>query len=206
MAEADNKYANGKIYELVYKDKVYIGSTTTTLADRYSKHKCKSHNCGSRVLFEMAEADGLEVAINLIEDYPCVSKKELEVRERFYIEQCQDRVNKVIPGRSLVEYYHDNKSMILAKCAEYREANKDKASEQHAKYYQDHRDKIIERVAEHYQANKAEIAARKAVKVECECGVTHRRDVKARHERSQHHLDYLSRLRATSNLNCPISI
>jgi hypothetical protein len=183
MAEADNKYANGKIYELVYKDKVYIGSTTTTLADRYNGHK-RDPRCTSRELFEMAKADGSEVVINLVEDYPCASKVELEARERFHMELCQDRVNRKIPGRGWSDYYQANRDKLIAYQMEYRSINKDKVAAQKAKFY---------------QANKAEIAARKAVKVECPCGVTHRHNDKARQERSQHHVDYLSRLRATAN-------
>jgi hypothetical protein len=157
MAEADNKYDNGKIYELVYKDKRYIGSTTMTLKDRYSRHKSDwvkgESKCTSRVLFEIAKVDGGTVVINLVEDYPCVSRKELEVRERFHMEQCQDRVNERIPGRSLAE--------------------------------------IAEYLAEYYEANKDKIAERKAIKVKCECGVTHRRYDKALHDKSKRHIDYL---------------
>ena len=167
MAEADNKYVNGKIYELVYKDKRYIGSTTRTLEDRYNGHTGDCNPCASKELFDMAKAGGGIVVINLLEDYPCASRKELEARERFHIEHCQDVVNKRIPGRGWADYYQANK------------------------------DKIIERVNAYYQANRDKVTNRRSVKIQCPCYVTYTQCHKARHEKSQHHINYLNRLKDT---------
>jgi len=190
MAEADNKYANGKIYELVYKDKRYIGSTTMKLEHRYSCHKCDSSTmgstCTSKVLFELANKDGGTVVINLLEDYPCESRKELEARERFHIEQCQDRVNKTIPGRSDAEWYQANRDRLI----KYRHDNKEMFAKRDAEKHQAHRAERLVQMIEYRLANKDKISAQQAVKIKCECGVTHRRNDKARHERSRHHIDF----------------
>ena len=40
-----------------------------------------------------------------IEVYPCNSKKELEVRERYHIELLKSKLNQAIPTRSKKEWY-----------------------------------------------------------------------------------------------------
>jgi uncharacterized protein (DUF2344 family) len=92
-------YSKGKIYRLTCKDLdlVYYGSTIQTLEKRLDKHlndyrayiqeKEYSRYCSS---FKLVEAG--EVAIELIMDYPCSSKRELEELEQTYIEN-DDCVN-----------------------------------------------------------------------------------------------------------------
>ena len=111
-----NKYQNGKIYKLVCDNSplVYYGSTCQKyLSSRLTDHKT-SRSCSSKELFELGK-----VTIHLIEDYPCNSKKELEDRERIYIEFILKNFdykiicNKRIPCRtkkeSSKEWYIKNK-------------------------------------------------------------------------------------------------
>ena len=74
------KYLQGKIYEL-YSPRLpnlkYIGSTTTELDARFSKHKSRPNN-EHMCKFMNKYSD---VVINLIEDYPCLSEDELKYRE-----------------------------------------------------------------------------------------------------------------------------
>jgi hypothetical protein len=81
-----NKYQNGKIYKLTSKqtDNIYVGSTTKPLVQRMSGHKC-DYKCTS---VEMLKYD--DCIIELIEDYPCDSKTELEKREQHYIDLYKD--------------------------------------------------------------------------------------------------------------------
>jgi hypothetical protein len=77
-------YSKGKIYKLTCSDPelVYYGSTISPLSHRFSRHKYSfsvGKYCSSAKLFER---DYENVKIELIEDYPCNSKKELEARER----------------------------------------------------------------------------------------------------------------------------
>ncbi len=98
-------YENGKIYKLICDktDKIYIGSTVRNLNIRLSGHKNKTSLCFSKQLFELGE-----VKIELIENYPCNSRKELNTRERYFIEKYKDIVvNKVIPTRTNNEYYKE---------------------------------------------------------------------------------------------------
>ena len=83
-------YNNGKIYMLESKEGNvrYYGSTVETLEERLRKHKVdkKRYEEGKHYItsFEILEYSDCE--ISLVEDYSCNSKKELETRERWYIE------------------------------------------------------------------------------------------------------------------------
>lgn len=104
-----NKYTHAKIYYIhcMVTGKIYIGSTTISLNDRISAHMSsykqyltgkrkahtRSYDCIIRNLYRIC----------LIEKYPCRSKKELHMRERYWIEQIKC-VNKSIPGRTKKEY------------------------------------------------------------------------------------------------------
>ena len=63
--------------------------------------------------------------IELIEDFPCNSKKELNRREGQHIRN-NDCVNKNIAGRTKKEWNLDNKDETNRKRREYRAAKKSK--------------------------------------------------------------------------------
>lgn len=85
-------YSNGKIYKIVNdtNDKIYIGSTTSTLAKRLSEHKkIKRANDKQRPFYkDLFDNIGKEhFSILLIEEFPCNSRLELERREYEIIQQ-----------------------------------------------------------------------------------------------------------------------
>ena len=112
-------YRNGLIYKIVskYTDLCYVGSTTQSLSKRLSQHRSEFKNggksCSSKEILKYGD-----VNIILIEKYPCDDKMELTKQERFHIERL-NCVNKCIPGRTLKEYYIDNKDRIKL----YRQEN-----------------------------------------------------------------------------------
>jgi adenylate kinase family enzyme len=119
-------YQKGKIYKLwsPQGDEIYIGSTINTLARRKEQHKTNLNSCCSKILFEKYD----DVRIELIEEYPCKNKMELNKREGHYIRN-NDCVNKCVAGRTQKEYKEDNKEKLLEYHKEYREENKEKISE-----------------------------------------------------------------------------
>lgn len=100
-----NKYQTGKIYKLVntVDDDIYIGSTHHPLTVRLSLHKSHRKIKNSKVYQHLNEIGIENVRIELIEDYPCTSKKELEDRERYWIENMKPALNKNIPSRTKEE-------------------------------------------------------------------------------------------------------
>ncbi len=124
-------YQNGKIYKIECnaKGKVYVGSTAEpTLARKLAKHvnnykeylKGKSHFITS---FEILKNEDYDIV--LLEDCPCDRKDQLHAREKHYIKTIEC-VNKIVTGRSLSEYYDDNRDKILEHVKDYQEQNKDK--------------------------------------------------------------------------------
>ena len=175
-----NPYQNGKIYKLVCDKSplVYYGSTIQPLSQRLALHK--TQQCSSQELFEKGN-----VSIELVEEYPCNSKKELEARERIYIEFMLNNFNhkiicnERIPGRTRAEYRLVNKDEISTKQKEYHEAN---------------RDKINTRKKEFYKANRELICQKANEKIKCECGSIINRNSKSRHMRTKKHLDYINKI------------
>ena len=82
-----------------------------------------------------------DAEIYLIQLCDCKSKMELERCERSHIESIEC-VNKTIPGRTLKEYYIDNKDNLKKQSKQYRIDNKDKIKKQKKQYYINNEDKI----------------------------------------------------------------
>lgn len=100
-----NKYHTGKIYKLVntVDDDIYVGSTHHPLTVRLSLHKYHGKIKSSKV-YQHFNSIGLHnIRIELIEDYPCTCRKELEDRERYWIETLKPTLNKNIPSRTKEE-------------------------------------------------------------------------------------------------------
>ena len=107
-------YENSKIYKIVdNKNKeCYIGSTTKSLAERIAHHRYAYKNgMGSLKSFEMFDKYGLEnCKINLLMNYPCVNRKDLEKKEGEFIRN-MECINKNIAGRTKKQYYKENKGL-----------------------------------------------------------------------------------------------
>lgn len=156
-------YEQGKIYRLVNNttDNCYYGSTCIELRKRKYQHKSKyltylKDQKKFLTSFKIFEPDIYNVDIILVEQYPCSNKQELHARERWYIEN-HDCVNKVIPTRTLKEYYMDNRDKINERQKEYYKENKDKIRD----YYKENKDKISEKEKAYRQANKDNIREKK---------------------------------------------
>ncbi len=175
-------YQDGKIYKIVdnTNDNVYIGSTCKLLCQRLAQHvyefnlhlKGIKKNLSSFKVLENGNYD-----IILIEKFPCEDKEELHKKERFYIENTENCINKMIPSRSQKEYYEDNKVVVAKKRQQYYEANKSTLKVKKAVYRTVNAEKLKQ------QRRKVCICQT------CNCEYIH--DNKARHERSKKHQDNL---------------
>jgi len=160
-------YKNGKIYSLQCLDgHYYIGSTCCTLSLRLSHHifaiknnKYKAKNS----YFNKVPIE--EITIELIEDFPCSNKKELNEREDYYIRNhirdplCLNTFGAYLSDEGKREYdklyYKNNIDRIKIITKEYYEKNKDEIKEYHAEYNAANRDRIDAYHAE-YRAKYAE--------------------------------------------------
>lgn len=143
-----SKYINAKIYVIKSPDSDrYIGSTISSLSVRFSTHKSeykrwKDHKIGNVTIFQMFEKYGVDnCKIELIENYPCNSKKELERREGELIKSTEKCVNKLVAGRTQQEYHKDNLQKRRDANRRWREENPKKNKERWTRYYSENSEK-----------------------------------------------------------------
>ena len=122
-------FANAKIYAIRshQTQQIYIGSTTQPLYKRFSKHK--TMYCSSKEIMKYQDC-----YIELLENYACVDKNELNRREGELI-RSMDCVNKNIAGRT---------------DAEWREEHKTEINEKQKQYYVDNNQEILEHSKQKY--------------------------------------------------------
>lgn len=134
-------YKLGKFYILKSNQtaKVYVGSTCSTLRRRLTEHRAyhKQYLKGNYRYCSASEIVKYDDAyIELYEEFPCDSKKELHIREGLIIKELDlECVNKCIAGRNAAQYYIDNRERIL---------------ERQKKYYHEHNDEY----RQHYIKNR----------------------------------------------------
>ncbi len=129
----------GIIYKITCNEtgEVYYGSTTQSLNVRISKHKSdckrwKEGQCHFTTSYNIIDRGNY--SYSLIETVECEDRKQLEARERFYIEN-NECINKIIPCRTGKEYKEDNKEAIKDKMKEYHKANKEYIKELKKEWY-----------------------------------------------------------------------
>jgi hypothetical protein len=123
-------FKQGKIYCLRshQTDDIYIGSTTQTLSRRKAEHRRMYKRWQNGELnyitsFELTKHD--DCYIELLEEYPCDNRNQLERREGQLIRET-DCVNKCIAGRTIKEWVEENKEKVGDYQKKYREENKEK--------------------------------------------------------------------------------
>lgn len=186
-------FQNGKIYKITCDEEpelIYYGSTCDNLDIRMSVHKAqfKRNENGRKVIgltsFQILKYPSSQ--ISLVENFPCNSKEELNVRECWYIEN-HPCVNKNKPGVFLakgikqyhVDYAKENSEKILAYQAEYRKKNAEKIKANRPKY--------AAKAKEYYTKNKDKILEQAKAKETCECGVKFVKAGKTQHLRTAKH-------------------
>ena len=190
-------YNNSVIYKLKRNDdyddnNMYLGSTTNFRVRKISHKTCcnnestKSYN---RLVYKYIRDNGgwNEWVMIPVEEYPCNSKKELEIRERYHIDLLKPTLNKNIPTRTLKEYYKQNKDNFK----EYYEQNKDKIAEYYNEYNKQNKDKVLKQKKEYYEQNKDNFKE----KVKCEkCGCEVRKGDLKRHQKTQKCINFISNI------------
>ena len=123
-------YKKSKIYKLVSSqtDKIYIGSTTKTLAQRLAGHKYHCKNNKQISAKELVKFDDCKII--LIEIFECNTVEELRAREYQLIQENKNIcVNLHMPSRTKKDWYNDNKELTLQRSKDYYQTNKEKITE-----------------------------------------------------------------------------
>ena len=198
----DNKYNSSKIYKIEpicdYEEgDIYIGSTTKNyLCERMAEHR-KSYRSWKKgvskktTVFDLFDKYGLEhCKIILVENLNVESRDQLKQREAHFIKSMKC-VNKMTPNQTTKEYYIVNKEYIDKRNKEYRETHKEKLSVYHKQYREENKEHKKEIDKAYREANKEKIKERKTQPFLCECGCTIKWDEKARHRKSQKHINLM---------------
>ena len=122
-------YSKGKIYKIIDESNNdnYYGSTIQTLEDRYNTHQLfygGTYNKSKK-----------NCKIELVENYPCESKRELEKREQYYIDT-YDCINQqpaytsreqrlIYCNNKAKKHYHNNKVYRKEQILSWRNKNRD---------------------------------------------------------------------------------
>ena len=180
-------YQLGKIYKLSSPSKnlVYYGSTaqkhiSTRIAGHiaeYNRYLNGKKNSNYVYSFKILECQ--DYKYELIEDYPCNNRQQLEKRESYYIKN-NECVNKFIPTRTPTEYIEDNKEHVKKRRQKYYQLNQDTIKEKEKKYRELNRDTINENARQ---------------KVKCECGCEIKRFSISYHKQSNKHIKLMNDLK-----------
>jgi hypothetical protein len=195
MSEA---YKSGKIYKITSKrgNCTYYGSTIRTLSHRISRHKTDFNRGIYRNSGDVLKYPDYKIV--LVEEYPCNNRQELCEREGWYISN-NDCVNKQMAGRTMKEYYIDNKEYINQKNKQYYVDNKQYLKqknkqhyinniqyykEYHKQYQIDNKQYCKERNKKYRIGNKQYLNQR----LMCDCGISYTRQNKSQHNKTKRHI------------------
>lgn len=149
-------YNNGKIYRLICEDgHFYIGSTVNSLSARLCGHKQSAKRETSPVYKHCVSIGWENVDIELIEEYPCNSRKELTSREDYYIQKykhnkrCLNCIRAHVTPEERKEithqYYQEHRDEIIQSHREYVEENREIVTERRAKYRKENAEVLREK-------------------------------------------------------------
>ena len=114
-----------------------------------------------------------------IESYPCNSKKELEIRERYHIDLLKSKLNTYIPSRTNEEYRENNRELIKQRTNQWVFNNPEEKKE-------------IDRV--YRENNKEKLQSYLKIKIECDvCGVEINKCNLIRHKLTKKCIKYLEK-------------
>jgi hypothetical protein len=196
-------YSQGKIYVIKspQTDAVYIGSTVYTLEERFNNHLYDYNSWLNKTgcyitSFEIIKYD--DACIELLEEYPCNSKKELELEEGKY-QRIMKCVNKRIAGRTDKQYREDNKEQIKQRCNKYYQNNKEKIIKKNKEWYEKNKEEYNKKRKKYSKELYQKIKNRP--KIMCVCGKEIRRDNKRRHEKSIVHIKYIEEMKENGDID-----
>ena len=129
--ERGNEYQNAKIYVIRNNqdELIYVGSTIKELLVRMNGHKNIHKTSNYKLYVHMRKWGFDSFRIELIENYPCNSKGELEAREGYFIEEMGATLNERGAGVTFRMFGGDFKEYALS-------------------YYQTHKEEILKRTRE----------------------------------------------------------
>lgn len=158
-------------------ERCYIGSTIRSMKKRLLGHFYKRSRCTSNILIDQYGKDKIKYVI--LEECETSIRK---VRERYWIENTENIINKCLPTIT------NNERLI--KCKKYRDENKDKIKNRCKKYMLEHKDDKKKYDIEYRKKN----IDKQKEKRNCECGGKFTYSYISKHIKTKKHQAYLNQL------------
>ena len=187
-------FQNGKIYAIRSHQtaQVYVGSTTQPLSVRFGGHRLPSNKLSSSTIMRFPDA-----YIELIENYPCSDKNELNRREGEFI-RTMDCVNKRIAGRTPTEWRAEHMEELKQSKREWHANHREEANQRNKEWHADHREEANQKSREWHTAHREKAKQyhydKKNMCV-CMCGITYNighKSSRLRHYKSQKHMRFVA--------------
>ena len=178
-------YSKGKIYTIrCYDDTslIYVGSTTQQLSQRWTDHKknCDRIKCKDILLYKTINEKKVQnFYLELYEDFPCERKEQLEKREG-EITRLLATLNTRVAGRTIKEYYEENKDFCRQRSIESSNKRRPEKNERQKEYYKENLEMIKQK--QHDRGSQI---------VKCECGSTFTRFNIYCHRKTKKHMEYV---------------
>ena len=159
MPKKVSDYSQSTVYKICCNDTtlsdIYVGSTTS-FSKQKSSHKSKCNTTTSKghnvyVYQFIREHGGWENwSMIEVEKYNATSKRNLEARERHWLETLGATLNKNIPYRTVKEWRETEKK----RQKQWRDDNKEKRRQYDKKYRADNREELLIREKKYRDENK----------------------------------------------------
>ncbi len=185
MPKTPTDYSKTIIYKICCKDPsiidIYVGHTTN-MTKRRSCHKCRctdeTSNYYNLYVYDFIRNNGSwnNWEIIQIEEYNCKNKEEALKQERFWLDELNASLNKVLPTRTPKEYRNENKEYCYNQIKEWRNNNQEHFKHQQKEYYESIKEKRNEEIS-------------------CECGCQISKINLKRHQTMKIHLKTMEKIK-----------
>lgn len=171
-------------------ENIYIGSTTNFKVRKYDHRTsccCPNNKHYNHKKYQYIRANGGWDNWKMIwlEDYPCKTLRELQLREDEVMLNYENRINKIRASRTQKEYYENNKEEILERVKQYHKINKDIINEKAKQYRKKNKEQITEQRKQYRKINRDIINEKQKEKIKCNiCGCEISKTHLARHQKT----------------------
>ena len=167
-------YQFGKIYKITGINEegielTYIGSTYLSLIDRFKYHKnLLINNCSSKIIIKTCS----NIMITLIIDFPCKTRKELLIKERYYydIYECINIKKPILlegeQKQYNINYRINNADKIKQNNIQYNINNTDKKKQNNIQYYIDNAENLKQNNIQYYIDNAEKLKQQRLKKID----------------------------------------
>ena len=155
-------YRLGRIYVIrnTVNEKLYVGSTVRTLAQRMAQHRKEAAQGQNEILLHkaMRELGADKFYIELVKDNPCERREQLHLEEGKCMREMKatvpDGYNMKVAGRTYSDRYTANCDLIKARAREYYDRNKAHRNAQKVEYRAANLETLKAKARRRHHANK----------------------------------------------------